>query len=308
MFQFCVVGSLNMDLVSSISRFPKPGETVLGKSFQTFFGGKGANQAVALTKLGGIVNMVGCLGNDIFGKEYLDIMNSYSMKIDGVTMVDDISTGTASIYVDDNGENNIVIVSGANNTVSIEYIDSRKSLIQKSEILLLQLEIPMDSVIKAAKIANEAGQIVILDPAPAMTVPDELFDYLDIITPNETEAEVLTGIIVTDSNGAKSAGEVLVNRGANVAIIKAGKQGAYLISEDGCQLIPGFEVAAIDTTAAGDSFNAGLAYGLSMGKSLQDAVLFANAVAAIATTKLGAQSAMPKIKEVEKLMNTRKTI
>lgn len=302
MAAFCIAGSINMDIVTRMPRFPQPGETLHGSSFNTFPGGKGANQAVALNKLGADVSMIGKLGSDMYGRTYMDYFTAMGMNCSGVEWDKTTSTGTASISVTAAGENNIVIVAGANGQVDPEFIARQSAIISAADFLLLQLEIPMESVIAAAKIAHQASTRVILDPAPAYPVPPELLQYVDFVTPNETEATILSGITIHSPEDAEKAGQVLLAQGAKTVIIKAGAQGAYIITPECIEHIPGFSVTAIDTTAAGDSFNAGLAYALGEKQPLRDAVRFAHAVAAIATTKLGAQSAMPSLEEALRLI------
>lgn len=303
MSKFCVVGSLNIDLVTESARFPKPGETMQGKSFHTFTGGKGANQAVALGKLGADVTMIGKLGDDIYGKQYLSYFNEVGVKADGI-MVETGSTGIAVITVADGGENSIIILAGANGKVDSGYVESKSDIIKNSDWLLLQLEIPIESVITAAKTAKTNNCGVILDPAPATKVPDELLSYVDIITPNETETGILTGVTPDSDESFFKAGRILTEKGVKAAVMKAGSRGAYIYKDGILTHVKGFKVEVTDTTAAGDTFNAGLAYGLGLGLELEGAVRFANAAAAIATTKMGAQSGMPSIDEVNKLLKT----
>lgn len=302
MSRFCVAGSINMDLVTQVDEFPKPGETIWGRSFSTFTGGKGANQAVALAKLGADTAMVGRTGNDVYGAEYSRCFREMGINTDGVETAD-TSTGIAVISVDSRGENCITIVGGANETVSPEYISKKSHIISGAEILLLQLEIPLESVKAAAIAASESGTLVILDPAPAKALGEDILKYVDIITPNETEAEILTGVKPHDEDTFRQAGEILLSKGVKTAVIKAGSRGAYVFQKDIAAHVTGFQVQTTDTTAAGDTFNAGLAYGLGKGMKLTDAVRFANAAAAISTTKTGAQSGMPTYNEAQKLLH-----
>lgn len=302
MSRFCIAGSINMDLVTNVPRFPKPGETISGISFDTFTGGKGANQAVALAKLGAKTYMVGRTGNDIYASQYQEHFKELNINTDGVEKTD-TSTGIAAISVDSKGENSIIYVEGANGTVTPEYIQSKKDIISKADFLLLQLEIPMDAVCESAKTASENGSTVILDPAPAQTVPNGLLKYTTIITPNETEAEILTGIKPETDADIEKIGKTLVEKGVSTVIIKAGGRGAYIYQDGKLTHITGFKVSTVDTTAAGDTFNAGLAYALGEGKPMNEAVRFANAAAAISTTRIGAQSGMPSISEAMSLLN-----
>jgi len=302
MKRYCVVGSLNMDMVTRVDRFPEPGETVRGRSFTIFPGGKGANQAVALAKLGAHVEMIGALGDDVLGQRYRQVLAGAQIGTRGVAEIRGVSTGTASIEVTDSGENHIIIVAGANDRVTPVSIESQRSLITACDYLLLQLEIPLDALTLAASIARTAGIPVILDPAPARELPLELYALVSIITPNETEARLLTGDDTTTDAGIHRAGQRLLSRGVGSVIIKAGKRGGFLVEPGTFTHVPGFAVQVVDTVAAGDSFNAGLAAALGDGATMLDAVRFANATGALSTTREGAQSAMPSAGEVHALM------
>ncbi len=301
MSRFCVAGSLNIDLVTRTKRFPKKGETVQGESFSTFTGGKGANQAVALSKLGAETVMTGKLGNDIYAAQYMEYFRKLGISTEGITR-EETSTGIAVITVDENGENSIIIIPGANGRVDAAYIKEKKELIAKADFLLLQLEIPMEAVLEAARTAKAAGTEIIFDPAPAGNVPSELLKLVGIITPNETEAEALTGIRPDDEAGFAAAGKALTAKGVRSVVMKAGSRGAYIYEKGRLAHVAGFKVNTVDTTAAGDTFNAGLAYALGEGMELAGAVRFANAAAAISTTKHGAQDGMPSIDEVHNLL------
>ncbi len=299
MKKICVVGSLNMDLVVTVDRFPQPGETITGREFATYPGGKGGNQAVALGRLGADVLMIGKLGNDLFGEQYLVNLKENSIVLDGVKVEEGVSSGIAVIEVDSTGENHIVIVPGANGKVDRAFIEGNWPLMEQRDIFLFQLEIPIDTVLYAMEKLKKAGKTIILDPAPARILPDEIFLNVDYITPNETEMETLTGIRIKDVDDLKEAGHWLIKKGVKNVIAKAGKKGAYLITSDDFVHVPGFSVKAVDTTAAGDSFNAGFAFALAQGKEIIESIRFANAVGAISTTAKGAQSAMPSLKQVE---------
>lgn len=301
---FCVLGSMNMDLVTRVRQFPRPGETLMGSSFQTYPGGKGANQAVALARLGAAVSFVAARGNDVLGAQYEQVLIREGIARDSVAVVDGVSTGTATIVVNAAGENFVLVVPGANASVTPEFVQNRLATLDGSSILLMQLEIPLESVIRGAQLARQAGARVILDPAPARDLPDELLQTVDILTPNETEAQLLTGVDTRDTAGIRRAGETLLARGAGRVIIKAGDRGAFVCGPQGFTQVPAFAVRAVDTVAAGDSFNAGLAYALAEGVEPAEAVRFANAVAGLSTTKEGAQSAMPSLTEVESLTGT----
>lgn len=293
MKSLCVIGSLNMDLVTTLKNFPKPGETIFGNSFKTFPGGKGGNQAVALGRLGADVLMVGKVGEDIYGTRYIEVLKNNNVKQNGVYVEEGISSGVAVIQVNGKGENNIVVVPGANGEVDIKYIESKWSIIEKADIFLFQLEIPISTVIYTMKKLKAMGKIIILDPAPASKLPDEIFKYIDYITPNETEIKTLVEKKIENEEELKEAAQILFDKGVKTIIAKLGSKGAAIIKRDECVNIPGFKVDAVDTTAAGDSFNAGFAFSLAQGKTLEKCVKFGNAVGAISTTALGAQEAMP---------------
>lgn len=293
MKNLCVIGSLNMDLVTTLENFPKPGETIFGNSFKTFSGGKGANQAVALGRLGADVLMVGKVGGDIYGTKYIEVLKNNNVRQDGICVEGGISSGVAIIQVNSKGENNIVVVPGANGEVDIKYIESKWSTIEKADIFLFQLEIPIPTVIYTMKKLKAMGKTIIFDPAPASKLPDEIFKYIDYITPNETEIEILADKKVENEEELKKAAQMLFDKGIKTIIAKLGSKGAAIIKRDEYVNIPGFKVDAVDTTAAGDSFNAGFAFALARGKNLKECVKFGNAVGAISTTALGAQEAMP---------------
>jgi ribokinase len=298
--KFCVVGSINMDMVTRVERFPQPGETLTGLSFNIFPGGKGANQAVALARLGARVEMVGALGDDVLGDRYAAIFAEEGIGRSAVARVPG-STGTASIEVSAAGENHIIIVAGANAQVTPGRVEAARSTMESCGSLLLQLEIPMESVLAAARIAKRAGLTVILDPAPARDLPPELYPLVSVITPNEHEARLLTGENTSTDAGIARAGERLCERGVACAVIKAGARGAFIVRDGSCKRIPGYSVKVVDTTAAGDSFNAGLALALGESRGMAEAVRFANAVGALSTTKEGAQGAMPSLPEARAL-------
>lgn len=299
---FCVVGSLNMDMVTRVSRFPVAGETMRGESFRIFPGGKGANQAVALARLGAAVQMVGAIGDDLLGAGYRDILLSEGVGVDGLRTVPGTATGTASIEVTVRGENHIVIVGGANDTVDSAFVAERRALIESAGALLLQLEVPLEADLEAARIAAAKGIPVILDPAPARKLPAELLSLVSVLTPNETEAALLTGEDTSTEEGVRRAAAALMRGGVRTVVVKAGKRGAYLVDGAEARRFPTVDVRVVDTVAAGDSFNAGLAYALGSGRSIAEALRFANAVGALSTTKEGAQSAMPRLAETEALL------
>ena len=294
-----VVGSTNTDMVIKTSKLPLPGETILGGEFLMNPGGKGANQAVAAARLGGKVTLVAKTGEDIFGRQTKSIFESENLDTEFLFSDSESPSGIALITVDSHAENCIVVAPGANARLVRQDIDLAAAAIQNAEIVLMQLEIPLDTVIYATEIAFKAGKKVILNPAPAQPLPIELLEKLYMITPNETEAELLTGIHVTDQISAESAARVLLGKGVQVVVVTLGNKGALLVTPDICKLIPGYQVEAIDTTAAGDCFNGALAVAISEDAGLIKAVGFANKAASISVTRMGAQASAPYRSEVE---------
>lgn len=282
-----VVGSINMDLVTISNQVPKMGETLLGQEFKTIPGGKGANQAVAAARLGTDTTMVGCVGDDVFATELIEHLKKQGVDVAHVEQVCG-STGTATILVS-GGDNSIIVVPGANHHVTPEFVESKREIIANSDYLLVQLEIPLESVQKAVSIAKENGVKVILNPAPIQKLPDELLAQTDYITPNEHELELLL----------KDRDENLIKE---KVIVTKGSKGLTFYQNGEEVDVRSYKVKVQDTTGAGDSFNGGLAVGLSQGLSLKGACKFGNAVAALSTTKLGAQTGMPTKAEVEQFI------
>ncbi|HNY21013.1 MAG TPA: ribokinase [Treponemataceae bacterium] len=304
---FCVVGSVNMDIVTRAARFPLVGETITGDSLRFMPGGKGANQAVALARLGGEVRLVGAIGDDWLGRQYAEVFCRERIATDGLAVLKGRGTGTASITVSRAGENEIIVVPAANALVTPEYVRSRAADIERSAFVLLQLEIPLESVIEAARIARNAGAYAVLDPAPAPAnpLPDELYRLIDAITPNETEAAILSGENTDSEEGIRKAADTLLARGVPLVIVKAGSRGAYYSDGKAFARVETFSVDTVDTVAAGDSFNAGFAFARSIGYGVPRAIRYANAVAAISTTKEGAQGAMPTRAELDAFVSER---
>jgi len=289
-----VFGSINMDLVARTPRLPAPGETLTGYSFTTVPGGKGANQAVACARLGVPTRMVGRVGGDVFGDALLENLKSNAVDPSYVVRDEEVASGVALIAVDDLAENNIIVIPGANGRVGPDDLDRLRRALKDASILLLQLEIPLEMVIAAARMAHELGVTVILDPAPAQQLPDALYPWVDILTPNQTEAGVLAGFSVADLGSTSQAARVLLGRGVQRVIIKLGEQGAYVATATSSQHHPAIPVVAIDTVAAGDAFNGALAAALIEGVSFDEAVQWGLAGGALAVTKAGAQAAMPE--------------
>jgi len=296
-----VFGSINMDLVVRTPRLPTPGETLTGHTFFTAPGGKGANQAVACARLGAPTRMVGRVGDDLFGEQLRASLRSFGVQDDGVLTTPGPS-GVALIAVDDTAENTIVIVPGANGAVSIADIPRLERALDGARALLLQLEVPIETVVAAARAAHTRGVTVILDPAPALPLPDELYALADIITPNEHEAATLTGIAVRDDQGAIAAARALIARGARRVALKLGARGALTADAEGEQFWSPFTVTPVDTVAAGDAFNGGLAVALSEGRSFDEAIRWGLAAGALSVTRHGAQPSMPERNEVLTLL------
>jgi ribokinase len=300
--RIAVVGSLNMDLVVRSPRIPLPGETIIGGEFHTAPGGKGANQAVAAARLGGRVSMVGRVGSDAFAQSLLD-----GLAADGVDHVfvrqdPDAATGVAFIVVDDAGENSIVVASGANMRLSPADVDAAEAVIADADVLLVQLEVPLAVVARAAEVAHAHGATVVLNPAPACPLPQGLLSLIDVLIPNESETALLTHLPVGDRPESEAAAMRLRELGVDTVVLTLGERGALLVGEEQREFIPAFEVTPVDTTAAGDAFVGGFAVALAEGRSLADAVRWGNAAGALATTKLGAQPSLPTRQAVEALM------
>lgn len=293
-----VVGSSNTDMVIKTHNFPAPGETILGGRFLMNAGGKGANQAVAAARLGGMVTFVGKIGDDIFGKQAVQQLEDEGINVDFVAVDAENPSGVALITVDKKGENSIVVAPGSNGTLSSADFDKAIAELDDSEFVLMQLEIPIPTVEHIARMAAKKQKKVVLNPAPAAALTDELLQNLYIITPNETEAELLTGIKVSDEQSALKAALVLNGKGVQIVIITMGSAGAFLLSNGKSEIISAPKVEVVDTTAAGDTFNGALVVALSEGKTIQDSIAFANKAASISVTRIGAQSSVPFRNEI----------
>jgi len=293
-----VVGSTNTDMVIKTTRLPLPGETILGGDFLMNPGGKGANQAVAAARLKGEVTLVAKTGEDLFGSQTKKLFQSENLNIDYLFSDPECPSGIALITVDEHAENCIVVAPGANARLLRSDIDRAKEAILNSEILLMQLEIPLDTVIYTTEIAYKSGKKVILNPAPAQHLPDDLLRMLYLISPNETEAELLTGIPVTDPQSAGKAAQILLDKGVQVVVVTLGSKGALLATGNIAKLIPAYAVTPVDSTAAGDCFNGALAVALAEGAGLEDAIAFANKAASVSVTRMGAQASAPYRHEI----------
>ena len=300
-----VFGSINMDLVTKTPRLPVAGETLTGHEFFTAGGGKGANQAVAAAKLGIPTQMVGRLGNDDFGRQLLRHLQAADVQTDGVLVDETTSSGVAVITVDDAGENNIIIIAGANGRLNETDVERLRSRLPGAAALLMQLEIPLPTVQLAAQAAQSAGVPVILDPAPAQDIPSELYPLIDIITPNQLEASQLVGFPVDGEEAARQASAELQQRGASKVIVKLGDRGVFCATAEETFFVPAFWVQAVDTVAAGDAFNGTLAVALAQGRSLREAVLWGTAAGALSATKAGAQPSLPDRKTFEAFLKER---
>jgi ribokinase len=300
-----IVGSINLDLVAVTGRIPRAGETVAGSAFQTFPGGKGANQAVAAARLGASVTMIGKVGSDNFGAELRESLEDAGVDISTVSRVSG-SSGVALITTDTKGENAITVVAGANHTLTPSDVESQISVIRKAGVVLTQLEIPLDTVECLSKIASREDIPLILDPAPARLLPSALLNNVSWLTPNETETCLLLGQpdYQVSQRDLPQLADAILKLGSRNVILKLGNRGSYLAMSDGCsELIPAYDVNAVDTTAAGDAFNGAFAVGLVEGKSPAESARFASAVAAISVTRSGAQPSMPTRNDVEQFLH-----
>jgi ribokinase len=299
-----VVGSSNTDMILKLDRIPKPGETILGGEFITAAGGKGANQAVAAAKAGGNVTMVARVGRDMFGERAIAGLRECGINVDHV-QYDESPSGVALIFVAQDGENSIGVGSGANAKLSPLDVDSAAKAFSAADVVVMQLETPLETIQAAADLADENGSLVILNPAPAQSLPVSLLKKVSILTPNESEAQLLTGVEVGDEASCALAADILLAKGVETAIITLGARGAFVATGALKRLVPGFEAKPVDSTAAGDTFNGALAVALAEGMPLLDAVQFANAAGAISVTRMGAQPSAPSREEIEALVNSR---
>lgn len=288
------LGGINMDLVTFSARLPADGETIVGDRFVTYPGGKGANQAVAAARMGARSAMVGRVGDDMFGPQLIELLQAAGVDTESVGTSDRTNSGIAVISVGESGQNRIVQVLGANDTCGDAEFEAIMALVPEASAIMLQLEVSIGLSMKVAEFAASRGVKVILDPGPVRPFPDEFYQWVSIITPNETEAESLVGFPVADMELAARAGGELLARGVGAAVIKMGPQGAYWADGEASGQVPAFRVEAVDTVAAGDAFNGAMAVALSEGHGLDEAVRWGCAAGALSVTRVGAQDSMPE--------------
>ncbi|UGA51026.1 MULTISPECIES: ribokinase [Dickeya] len=298
-----VLGSINADHILNLAQFPRPGETVIGKQYGVAFGGKGANQAVAAGRSGADIEFIACVGADDIGERIRQQLINDRIDVSAVEAISGQTTGVALIFVNGEAENMIGIHAGANAAVTPDYLNRYQQKIIDASALLMQLESPLETVTAAARLAHDNGTKVILNPAPACSLPDELLSLVDMITPNETEAQILTGVTVETEDDAQRAAQVLHDKGIATVLITLGSRGVWLSEQGKGQRIPGFRVTAVDTIAAGDTFNGALVTALLESRPMDAAVKFAHAAAAIAVTRYGAQPSVPWREEIDAFLN-----
>ena len=298
MKKILVVGSLNMDTVIETPRIPVPGETIMGNGIKHVPGGKGANQVYTIGKLGGDVSMIGAVGDDSFGDAMLENLKSVNVNVEGIERISGGTTGQAFIPVDANGENSIIVVGGTNSLVDENLLKKYEYLMDEADIVVMQQEIPLDTVMKAKEMALAKGKTIIVDPAPAAAMPEEFWKDIDYIKPNETELGILIGRELHSKEEYKEAAHEMLKKGVKHLLVTLGSKGCLLMSEEGEEFLPANKVKAVDTTAAGDCFTGAFAVAISQGKSEKDAIAFAQKASAIAVTRSGAQSSVPSLEEV----------
>ena len=295
-----IIGSLNMDMTIPVEELPQKGETILGGSPSYIPGGKGANQACAAGKLGGRVAMLGKVGRDQMGRALKENLAAAGVDVSHVEETSDAPTGMAVIYVDKRGSNSIVVIPGANACCDRAYVEANEALIAAHDIIVLQLEIPYDAVFAAVRLAKKHGRMVVLNPAPAPdSLPDEVISALDYFTPNETELARIAGMAAGSAREAEAAGKRLVEKGVGTVLATLGEAGALLVTREEARLVPALRVDAVDTTAAGDTFNGAFVTALAEGTPEAEAIAFANKAAAISVTRKGAQTSIPTREELD---------
>ena len=298
MKNICVIGSLNMDLVVKVDTMPKGGQALIGSNFKEVPGGKGANQAVAMARLGGNVSMIGKVGNDGFGQTLLNALKADNVNTDYIG-IEEGPTGVALITVDKNAENSIVVAPGANYKVAVEDLDYNIEAINNSDIVVVQLETPLETIKYGLKKAKEAGKYTILNPAPAVVLEDEIIKNVDLLTPNETELEILSGVELNTEDDIKRAAQIMIDKGVKELIVTLGSKGSLYINKERSMFKSAYKVQAVDTTAAGDSYTGALSVAFANNKDVEEAMDFASKVGALSVMKEGAQSSIPTLIEAE---------
>ncbi|MBO3444534.1 ribokinase [Clostridium sp. CCUG 7971] len=298
MEKICVIGSLNMDLVVNVCEMPKKGQTLIGSNFKEIPGGKGGNQAVAASRLGGDVYMIGKVGNDGFGQSLLKQLKADNVNTEYV-QVEEGPSGVALITVDKNAENSIVVSPGANFKLTEDDIDKCIDAIKDSATVVIQLETPIDTIKYALEKSKELGKFTILNPAPAVKLSDDIIKNVDLLTPNETELEILSGLSINCEEDIKKAANVMLEKGVKQLIVTLGSKGSLYLDKDTMEFKKSYKVDAVDTTAAGDSYTGALSVALSQKKSIDEAMDFASKVGALCVTKIGAQTSIPNLYDIE---------
>lgn len=307
MSKILVIGSLNMDMVAKVKRIPKLGETILGDRLMLNPGGKGANQCYTVGKLGGNAIMLGCVGNDSYGDILIESLVTAEVNTSFIKRCEDIHTGTALIQIDDFGNNNIVVIKGANDKCDEGYLSDNDDVIKACDIIMLQMEIPYNAIYYAIKRGRELGKKIILNPAPAPEeFPDDIINKVDIITPNEIELEMLSKMKIKSEGDIVKGAQKLINQGVDHVLVTVGSKGAMYVNKNGYKYFPSRKVDAIDTIGAGDCFNGAFAVAISEGLVIDDAITFANIAASISVTRQGAQSSIPSREEVDEILYTMK--
>lgn len=297
MKNICVIGSLNMDLVVNVDKMPKPGQTIIGSNFKEVPGGKGANQAVAMARLNGNVSMIGKVGEDGFGQTLINSLKNDKVDTTYIKTTKG-ATGVALITVDNNAQNSIVVSPGANFEVKEEDIDNNIEAIKNSDIVVLQLETPLNTIKYALKKSKELNKYTILNPAPALKLDDEIIKNVDLLTPNETELEIISGVSIEIEEDIQKAAQIMIEKGVKELIVTLGSKGSLYINKEKSIFKKAYKVEAVDTTAAGDSYTAALAVALSKDQSIEEAMDFASKVGALSVLKEGAQSSLPTLEDV----------
>jgi len=297
-----IVGSFMMDLVVKAKRRPKKGETLIGEEFGMFNGGKGCNQAIAAARLGAQTYMVGRLGTDLFGDKFMEALAEENIVSDYVVRDPEVGTGVGTPVIDADGDNSIIIIPRANMRLSVEDVEKAEPAIAGADVLILQLEVPVEASERAAEIAKSGGTAVILNPAPARELSDSFLSKVDILTPNETETEMLSGMPVKDQASVEKAAKALLDKGVSAVILTLGDRGALLLTTEMTKLVPAYKVDVVDTTAAGDAFCGALATALARGESFEEATEYANAAGAFAVTIMGAGPSMPTARQLEEFL------